>query len=65
MKIMLAVLLLVVSSHSFAVTAYFTGTQYQVQTVTYQIGWSCQYYYAGNYFYRTFLNYCPSFVEVQ
>ena len=66
MKYALAVVLLVFSSYASAVTAYFTGVSHQVQTVTYQMGWSCQYQYAGNYFYMTFVNqFCPNTVEVQ
>jgi hypothetical protein len=47
------------------VTAYWTGKQHQVQTVTYQSGWNCEYNYAGRTFWRTFVGSCPSSVQVQ
>lgn len=46
-------------------TAYWTGKQQQVQTVTYQYGWNCEYNYAGRTFWRTFVGTCPSSVQVQ
>lgn len=46
-------------------TAYWTGKQQQVQTVTYQYGWNCEYNYAGRTFWRTFVGSCPSSVPVQ
>ena len=46
-------------------TAYFTGQQKQVQTVTYQYGWSCEYRYAAQTFWRTFVGSCPSSIQVQ
>ena len=46
-------------------TAYWTGKQVQVQTVTYQSGWNCEYTYAGNTFWRTFVGNCPTSVGVQ
>jgi hypothetical protein len=46
-------------------TAYFTGQQRQVQTVTYQSGWSCEYRYINQTFWRTFVGTCPSSVQVQ
>lgn len=48
-----------------AAIAYFTGKQQQVQTVTYQYGWSCEYNYAGRTFWRTFVGSCPASVQVQ
>jgi hypothetical protein len=48
-----------------AVTAIWTGQQRQVQTVTYQMGWSCEYNYAGRTFWRTFVGTCPQTVQVQ
>lgn len=47
------------------VTAHWTGRQHQVQTVTYQFGWNCEYNYAGGAFWRTFVGSCPSSVQVQ
>lgn len=49
----------------YVATAYFTGKQQQVQTVTYQYGWSCEYSYGGQFFWRTFVGNCPSSVKVQ
>lgn len=50
---------------AYTATAYFTGQQRQVQTVTYQSGWNCEYRYAGQTFWRTFVGSCPSSVQVQ
>ena len=47
------------------VTAMWTGKQHQVQTVTNQFGWSCEYNYAGRTFTRVFTTTCPSSVQVQ
>ena len=33
-----------------AATAFFTGRQEMIQTVTNQMGWRCEYQYAGKYF---------------
>lgn len=46
-------------------TAYFTGQQRQVQTVTYQSGWNCEYRYINQTFWRTFVGSCPSSIQVQ
>lgn len=46
-------------------TAHWTGKQEQVQTVTYKYGWNCEYVYAGQTFWRTFVSSCPSSVLVQ
>jgi len=46
-------------------TAYFTGQQKQVQTVTYQSGWNCEYRYLNQTFWRTFVGSCPTSVQVQ
>lgn len=56
---------LLASSYAFAATAYWTGRQEQVQTVTYQIAWNCEYNYAGQVFWRVYQGSCPSSVEVQ
>jgi hypothetical protein len=47
------------------VTAYWTGKQQQAQTITNQIGWTCEYSYAGQTFWRTFVSTCPASVQVQ
>ena len=50
---------------SSSATAYFTGQQRQIQTVTYQSGWNCEYRYLSQTFWRTFVGTCPSSVQVQ
>lgn len=57
--------LLVASTSAFAVTAFWTGRQEQVQTVTYQWGWNCEYDYAGQKFWVVFDSFCQSTVNVQ
>ena len=47
------------------VTAMWTGNQRQVQTVTNQFGWTCEYRYGGQTFWRTFVGSCPSSIQVQ
>lgn len=47
-----------------AAAAYWTGKQEQVQTVTYQMAWNCEYDYAGQKVWRVFANTCPSSIEV-
>lgn len=63
-RIAISVLLLG-TTPAFAGTAFWTGNMRQVQTVTYQIGWSCEYNYAGRTFWQTFIGSCPATVEVQ
>lgn len=53
------------SMQQHGVTAFFTGQQHLVQTVTNQQGWECQYNYAGKTFTRIFTGSCPSSVQVQ
>lgn len=68
MKLKLAACALAIGATTFnayAVTAFFTGQMHQVQTVTYQMAWSCQYNYAGQTFWKTFIGNCPTSVEVQ
>jgi len=60
----LLLLILLLSNPAYAATAYFTGVQLQVQTVTYQMAWKCQYNYAGQNFWKVFLYSCPYSVEV-
>ena len=50
---------------SSGVTAYFTGKQRQTQTITNQYGWICEYRYASQTFWRTFVGSCPSSVQTQ
>lgn len=54
-----------VQSFTPIATAYWTGKQQQVQTVTYQSGWNCEYNYAGRTFWRTYVGTCPTSVQVQ
>jgi hypothetical protein len=66
MKKLLALLCLTpLASPAFAATAYFTGRQEMVQTVTYQSGWNCEYQYGGQTFWQVFIGMCPMTVEVQ
>jgi hypothetical protein len=60
----LILILLLVSSQAFAGTAFFTGRQEMVQTVTYQTAWRCEYNYNGQYFYQLHQGFCPSSVQV-
>lgn len=48
-----------------AATAFWTGKQVQVQTVTYKMAWKCEYNYLGKTFWFIYENSCPSSVEVQ
>lgn len=64
MKSLVLLAALLASSNAFAATAFFTGRQEMVQSVTYQMVWNCQYQYAGNYFWQAFQGSCPSSVEV-
>lgn len=52
-------------SASAAIVATFTGFQEQVQTVTGQFVWKCQYDYFGQKFYRLFRTHCPGTIEVE
>jgi hypothetical protein len=52
------------STTAQAATAFWTGNMEYVTTVTYQMGYNCQYNYAGNLFWRVFSSYCPGTVEV-
>lgn len=57
--------LIFAASTAYAAQAYFTGNMHQVTTVTQQIGWECEYLYAGQKFWRTFVGLCPTVIEVQ
>ncbi len=64
-KIAFLVGLLAVASPAFAASAFWTGKQEQVQTVTYQMAWRCEYNYNGQMLYFIFKTSCPSSVEVE
>lgn len=64
-KLILATTILFTSTSVFAATAYWTGQQKQVQTVTYKWAWNCQYRYAGKAFWMVFVNSCPGSIQVQ
>jgi len=64
MKTLLLLLTLAIPNTAYCATAYFTGKQTMVQTVTYQMAWECEYKYLGNTFHRVFKNNCPSSIEV-
>lgn len=63
-KIFAALFLLASLSTAQAATAYFTGEQVQVQTVTYQMAWRCTYQYNGQHIYQIFMMSCPSSIQV-
>ena len=50
---------------AYAATAYWTGQQEQVQTVTGKYVWRCYYNYNGQVFSRLFEMSCPSSVEIE
>lgn len=54
-----------IAASAFAATAFFTGRMEQVQTVTYQMAWRCEYNYNGKIFWKLLKNTCPSSVEVE
>lgn len=56
--------LLAASGQAYAALAFWTGKQEQVQTVTYQMAWRCEYNYNGQLFWKVFKTSCPSSVEV-
>lgn len=61
----LVALALTAAQPALAATAFWTGKQVQVTTVTYKIAWNCEYNYAGQTFWRVYETSCPSSVEVQ
>ncbi len=64
-RIALLLVLLAATGSAYAATAFWTGRQEQVQTVTYQMAWKCEYNYAGQTFWQVFQGSCPSSIEVQ
>jgi biopolymer transport protein ExbB/TolQ len=56
---------LALAAPAYAATAYWTGRQEQVQTVTGQFVWKCEYNYNGQTFWYLFQTSCPSSVEIQ
>jgi len=64
-KILLVTILTALSMQAFAATAYWTGQQKQVQTVTYQWAWNCEYRYGGQTFWKVYSGTCPSSIEIQ
>jgi len=65
MRLIIATAALLIAGHASAATAFFTGRQEMVQTVTYKMVWRCQYNYNGQLFWRLFEGMCPHSVEVQ
>jgi len=66
MKLSIALLALTLLANSaFAATAVWTGRQVQVQTVTYQWAWSCEYMYAGQKFWQVYQGSCPNSINIQ
>jgi hypothetical protein len=64
-KITVVLIATLLSSSAFAATAYWTGRQEMVTTVTYKMGWNCEYQYAGKKFWLVFTGRCPSSVDVE
>jgi len=50
---------------AYAASAFWTGQQEQVQTVTGKFVWRCQYNYNGQMIYRLFETSCPSSIEIE
>ena len=62
----LALVVALSSASAFAATAYFTGNQRYVTTVTGRSGVACEYSVYGNTFWRTFAAFlCPLSIEVE
>jgi hypothetical protein len=59
------ILMALTCSYALAATAFFTGRQEMVQTVTYQMVWKCYYNYNGQIFTRLFKDGCPSSIELE
>ena len=64
-SVALAIAIMAPLHSAFAATAFFTGKQEMVTTVTYQSAWRCEYNYLGHMMYFIFKGTCPSTVEVQ
>ena len=65
MKTIFVIGLLLVAGAANAATAFFTGRQEMITTVTYQSAYNCEYDYLGRKFWRAFKGSCPMSVEVQ
>lgn len=65
MRIVFVAVMLAICSNAFAATAFFTGNQEIVQSVTGRVVWNCQYNYAGRLFWRAFSVACPSQIEIE
>ena len=64
MKKLIFAMLLILSTNAYSATAFWTGRQEHVQTVTYQWAWKCEYNYNGQYLYYIFSGMCQSSVDV-
>lgn len=64
-RIAFALALIAVATAAQAATAFFTGRQEMVTTVTFQQAWRCEYNYNGQKFWQLHQGSCPSSVEVQ
>lgn len=53
------------ATSAYAASAFWTGQQEQVQTVTGKFVWRCYYNYNGQVFSRLFETSCPSSVEIE
>jgi hypothetical protein len=64
MRVAILFAAMLLSAQALAASAFWTGRSQQIQTVTYQMAWNCEYNYNGQIFWRVFKNSCPSTVEV-
>ena len=65
LNMIIALLTLLSASSAFALTAFWTGRQIQVQTVSYRMAWKCEYRFAGQIFWMVFEGSCPNSIDVQ
>jgi hypothetical protein len=63
-KILIALAFCVAGTQAIAATAYWTGEQQMVQTVTFQTAWRCTYNYNGQYIYQLHQGSCPQSIQV-
>jgi len=61
----LILILLIPNTTLASGSAFWTGKSRQVQTVTYQMAWECEYNYNGQSFTKIFQSMCPSSISVE
>lgn len=65
LKIICLILTLLPASSAFSMSAFWTGRQSQIQTITYKMAWKCEYRFSGHTFWMVFEGSCPSSVDVE